>query len=99
MLAACALTFAEGTSSARPVPPSSSALSEKRALMEGQEAIAKGDLAGARVDFEKAVKLVPGDARALASLGWVLWQQGNWMLRLRDLLRRSKGRRDLWRHV
>src|SRR3954466_14991476 len=42
----------------------------------GQEALRKGDLVSARTDFEQAVQRAPGNAQFRASLGWVLWRQG-----------------------
>src|ERR1700730_16097357 len=49
---------------------------EKQALHRGQEALKNGDIAGARAEFEKAVRLAPNDAEAQSALGWVLAQQG-----------------------
>ena len=49
---------------------------ERLALQHGQEALKGGDIARARVEFEKAVRLAPNDAEAQSALGWVLAQQG-----------------------
>ena len=46
------------------------------ALQYGQEALKSGDIARARTEFEKAVRLAPNDAQAQSALGWVLAQQG-----------------------
>ena len=42
-----------------------------------REALQSGDLARARTEFEKAVRLAPNDAQAQSALGWVLAQQGD----------------------
>src|SRR5262249_41027090 len=62
------------TPSAKTSPAQSAA---RLALQHGQEALKKGDLPGARADFEKAVKLAPNNAEAQSALGWVLAQQGD----------------------
>jgi len=49
---------------------------EQAALLEGQKALEKGDLASARTEFEKAVRLAPRDATAQSALGWVLAKSG-----------------------
>ena len=49
---------------------------EQSALQRGQAALGNGDIAKARSEFEKAVRLAPSDAAAQAALGWVLAQQG-----------------------
>ena len=46
------------------------------ALQRGQEAVKSGDIARARAEFEKAVRLAANDAQAQSALGWVLAQQG-----------------------
>jgi Tfp pilus assembly protein PilF len=56
--------------------PVSGKSGERLALQRGQEAIKNRDLAGARAEFEKAVRLAPHDAEAQSALGWVLAQQG-----------------------
>ena len=50
--------------------------SERLALRRGQKALQTGDIAGARIQFEKAVRLAPHDGEAQSALGWVLAQQG-----------------------
>src|SRR5579862_1174257 len=55
---------------------STSANGERQALQRGQKAIQSNDLAGARAEFEKAVRLAPNDAEAQSALGWVLAEQG-----------------------
>src|SRR5579863_414860 len=49
---------------------------ERAALQRGQDALKSGDMARARAEFEKAVRLAPNDAEAQSALGWVLAQQG-----------------------
>src|SRR5207245_856111 len=48
----------------------------RSAYERGQEALRKGDLATARIDFEQAVRRAPSNAQFQAALGWVLWQLG-----------------------
>ena len=48
----------------------------RQALEQGQEALRSGNIAGARAEFEKAVRHAPNDAEAQSALGWVLAQQG-----------------------
>ena len=65
--------FALGQS-AKVAPAAKSA--EQVALKRGQEALNHGDIARARTEFEKAVRLAPNDAEAQSALGWVLTAQG-----------------------
>jgi len=41
----------------------------RQALEQGQEALRSGNIAGARAEFEKAVRLAPNDAEAQSALG------------------------------
>ena len=63
--------WGQGTPTA---PASKSAV--RLALQHGQEALKNGDVATARSEFEKAVRLAPNDSEAQSALGWVLAQQG-----------------------
>jgi tetratricopeptide (TPR) repeat protein len=56
--------------------PSNAGTAAKTALGRGQEELRAGDVARARSEFEKAVKLAPRDAEAQSELGWLLAQQG-----------------------
>src|SRR5262249_55056726 len=52
--------------------------SSSRSLFEkGFSQLKSGDLAGARLSFEKSLRLSPQNALAHNSLGWVLFSQGN----------------------
>src|SRR3974377_436165 len=62
-----ALAFSQSSTSSPP---------EQAELQRGNEALKKGDLALARSEFEKAVRLSPKDAAAQSALGWVLVLQG-----------------------
>src|ERR1700694_1761568 len=47
----------------------------KTLYSQGMGALEKGDLNGARVSFEKVIRLAPSSPEAHNSLGWVLLQQ------------------------
>ena len=71
---AVAILAAKVGSAAQTPPQAKSA--ERLALQHGQTALQSGDIARARTEFEKAVRLAPNDAEAQLALGWVLAQQG-----------------------
>src|SRR5579864_7472670 len=56
--------------------PTPAKSAERLALHHGQDELKSGDIARARTDFEKAVRLAPNDPEAQSALGWVLAQQG-----------------------
>src|SRR5579864_2316104 len=68
--------FALSAISQTTAKPSDSRANEQLSLKSGQEALKSGDIASARKEFEKAVRLAPNDASAQSALGWVFAQQG-----------------------
>ena len=50
-------------------------------MRRGQEAVKSRDIARARIEFEKAVRLAPNDAEAQSGLSVVLAQQGELSMR------------------
>ena len=73
LLAAMLAVNVRSTAQSTPAPVKSA---ERVALQHGQEALQSGDVARARTEIEKSVRLAPNDAEAQSALGWLLAQQG-----------------------
>ena len=78
VLALCvsALGQTSGQPARQTSSPAAKSAASKLQYHCGQEALQNGDVARARTEFEKAVRLAPNDAEAQSALGWVLAQQG-----------------------